>query len=208
MQAPTLSHLLRGSRPFTRNTILSVSKRLGLGPEIFSESAKEPQLKQLTLDSFAVISDWYHFAILELVNLKHFKPEAKWIAKVLGITPSEVNIAVERLVRLELLKTEKKRWCATSSGNSTIGTELTTIALRKVQKQFLEKALTALESVEPELRDQTGVTFPIAVRDLPQMKEEIKKFRRQLIKQFEKPEGGDEVYQLSCSLYPLTKTQE
>lgn len=58
----------------------------------------------LSVDLFKVIADWYHHAILELTYLPGFKFEAKTVAKKLGITKVEAEIAMERLVRLELLE--------------------------------------------------------------------------------------------------------
>jgi hypothetical protein len=47
---------------------------------------------------------WYHFAILELTRLQDFQPDSRWIARVLGLNPDEVNIALARLMRLGLLE--------------------------------------------------------------------------------------------------------
>jgi hypothetical protein len=47
-----------------------------------------------------MISDWYHFAILDLTRLDDFQPEPAWVSRKLGLTVSEVKIAVERLLRL------------------------------------------------------------------------------------------------------------
>ena len=48
-----------------------------------------PEYQQLQMDTFRVISDWYHFGILELTYLKSFKSDPRWIAKALGITEIE-----------------------------------------------------------------------------------------------------------------------
>jgi uncharacterized protein (TIGR02147 family) len=49
-----------------------------LGPK----SEKTPQT--LSIEAFRVISDWYHTAILELVELSDFKYDADWIRSRLG----------------------------------------------------------------------------------------------------------------------------
>jgi uncharacterized protein (TIGR02147 family) len=59
--------------------------------------------QQLTMDTFAVIADWYHYAILELTLLKNFQSDVKWIAHQLGINSIVVSAAIERLKRLDLI---------------------------------------------------------------------------------------------------------
>jgi transcriptional regulator with XRE-family HTH domain len=96
----TLSQLLRGKRPLTPRTILKLGTRLGLeraaidlyvAHEAFW--GREPgleatlnEVQELANDTVNVISDWYHYAILELTRLQDFKPDSRWIARALGIT--------------------------------------------------------------------------------------------------------------------------
>jgi uncharacterized protein (TIGR02147 family) len=63
--------------------------------------------KNVGLDGFKLISDWYHFAIMELSLVEGFKSDAKWIAKRLGISIHEVTAAIERLKRLDLVEDKK-----------------------------------------------------------------------------------------------------
>ena len=57
-------------------------------------------------DEFALISDWYHFAILGLAEIKSSKASPLWIAKRLGITHDEAKEAVDRLLRLRIIEVE------------------------------------------------------------------------------------------------------
>ncbi|HVK62126.1 MAG TPA: TIGR02147 family protein, partial [Bdellovibrionales bacterium] len=63
----------------------------------------------IQLDVFKVISDWHHFAILELTLVDGFRSDSAWIAKKLGISAHEVKAAIDRLVTLELLELKGKR---------------------------------------------------------------------------------------------------
>lgn len=58
---------------------------------------------QVSIDTCSVISDWYHYAILELTYVSGFKANPNWIVKKLSITVEESKSAVERLKRLGLL---------------------------------------------------------------------------------------------------------
>lgn len=221
MSHATLSHLVRGKRPLTAQTILYLAKALGLSPRQLAQfhipsgrtnhKVKENlKFQPIELDTFEVVSDWYHDAILELTKVKQFKSDTAWIAKVLGISKREVSTAIKRLECLKLLKTkEKDKWLDESQFNTTIKNDFTTVALRKLQRQVLEKALVALEQVPYEKRDQSSVTLSINSHDFPQIKKIICDFRRKLSHYLQKKGSvPTQVYQLGISFYPLTNIQE
>jgi uncharacterized protein (TIGR02147 family) len=217
----TLSQILRGKRSVTPHLLQALGLSLGLSPaqlknyEVKAGRKKKNQIEQglreLSLELFAVMSDWYHDAILELIRLPRFRPQPKWIARVLDITVSEVNIAIERLQKLGFLKIDEKGiWENTLKENTTIlHADLTSVALRKLQKQMLQLSVSAVDTVEKPLRDHTFVLARTDHQDLPEIKERIKKFRRELMAFAERPGSQpSEVYCLGVSLFPLTKTGE
>lgn len=218
----TLSRIIRGKRKITKKMIQKIGNSLGLAPEQMEQflggsvnKSKGPvaesseDYKQLTIDAFHVISDWYHFAIKDLMLTTTFKSEPRWIAKRLSISVSEVHIAIERMLRLGLLKKDEngELKAGDSKNLSTIGMNYTNSALQKVQKQYLEKAMDALENVPFEKRDQSGMTMAINPRHMDEAKELIKDFRRKLCECMESRDDLSEVYQLNISFYPLTKSE-
>ncbi len=221
----TLAKIIKGHRKIGKKTILKLGTKLGLNPKEVQHfidqansykkgpsdsSLKEDQVlnnyQQLTLDSFQIISDWYHYAILELMRVDGFKTDQKWIAKVLGLTASQVNVAIERLQRIGILEiTPKGQWMDRSGGKcTTLGNEFTAGAFKNLQKHVLEKALTALEHVSLEKRDQTSMTFAIDTEKMKEAKKMITRFRRELSAFLSRGKKRNEVYNLSISLYPLS----
>jgi uncharacterized protein (TIGR02147 family) len=218
-----LSAILNGKRPITRNMKLRLGLGLGLSPKdvgYFQESKAEGaspkgpaqtlEFQQIALDAYAVIADWYHYAILELSHLESFQPDPKWIAKSLGITKSEVNIAVERLQRVGLLKIESGSWIDTTpNGHATnIRGDLTSAASRKLQRQILEKSIRALDEVPIAIRNHTSMTMAINPDDLPEAKERITNFRHNLCSFLERNGKPTQVYQLAIAFYPVTQIEE
>lgn len=194
-----------------------ISSQLGLGPDRISHfeqglslprrrAASVEAFTQLNLDTYTVISDWYHYAILELVRLKNFQPNPAWIAKTLSITVSEVNFAIERLQRLGMLEISKHGWQQKAGQLTTIGSKLTATALRKLQQQILAQATDALNSVPMQQRDQSAMTMSIDSSKIAEAKLRIQKFRRELCEFLEAGDNCDEVYQLSISLFPISNT--
>jgi len=210
----TLSQVLRRKRKLTRKTLLRIASRLGLGPDEisrFDESSPVPldatqSAYELTLDVFKLIADWYHYAIFELVTLQNFRSDARWIARTLGITVSEAHSAVERLQRLSLIEVDKNgRWKQGQDLITTADNPFTVSAFRKLQRQVLDKAITALEELPIAIRDQTSMTMAMNSKRIPEVKNQIKKFRRELCKYLQQDQVRDCVYNLGVSFYPLTQ---
>lgn len=217
VQSGFLSNLLSGKRRITVTTIRRFGAKLKLNAdqvEAFEyeknlDADQSIQFSTISVDCFAIISDWYHFAILELMSVKGFQSNAHWVAKKLGLSLAETQTAVDRLIRLGYIKISKNgKWSAKDTGTTTLGTKDTDEALRKMQKQILEKAIAALENVSVSKRDQSGMTMAISSDRLPEAKLKIKKFRRELCTYLEGGKVKDSVYQLSLSLYPLTNEIE
>ena len=216
----TLSHVLRGKRPLTAHTILYLAQGLELKPRELAQfhiprertshkTIEKLKFTPIEIDTFEVVSDWYHDAILELTKVKQFRGDPRWIAKVLGVSTKQVRTAVKRLQRLNLLKINSAgTWVDESTFNTTIKSTFTTTALRKYQRQVLQKACRALEEIPFEKRDQSSVTFPIHLQDFPKAKKMIKDFRRKLCNSLKREDvPPEQVYQLSLSFYPLTNVE-
>ena len=145
----TLSQLLRGKRPMTAKTIEKLGGRLGLDQsaiekyaayeEMFARTAARPVrgVRQLTCDLMYLVSDVYHYNILELVRLKEFKPDTLWIARMLGITQDEVNIALSRLLRLGLLEmTDRDCWTDKTGDPPASLEDFAYIAIRRFSEKM------------------------------------------------------------------------
>ncbi len=218
VQSGFLSKILLGQRRVTQATIRRFGSRLGLSLQEIDQfidtaerSTDEPDLgfRQIAYDHFQLVSDWYHFAILELAGIQTFHPETRWIARALGISMVEAQGAIDRLVRLKLISINPDgRWTILEQHTTTLGEVDTAEALRRMQKQILEKSIAALDSVSVERRDQSSMTMAVDSSRIPAAKQKIKNFRRSLCAFLEDGDNRDAVYQLSISLFPLTKGED
>ncbi|MBX9769703.1 MAG: TIGR02147 family protein [Bdellovibrionales bacterium] len=219
ISAPVLSHLIGGRRPLTPAAIQKIGMALGLTPESINSYVAQFQKHSLTeeapfsvmaMDVYNAIADWYHDAILELTHIPTFKADPKWIATTLGITIHEVNAAIERLQRLDLLDiTQEGQWVDLSRDNTTQShPDVTSAALRKYQEKILEFSLEALRNVPKPLRDHTSSMTAIDVADLAEVKMRIRNFRKEL-SEFLQRDGVEpnQLYQLAISYFPLTKIE-
>ncbi|RYZ69031.1 MAG: DUF4423 domain-containing protein, partial [Proteobacteria bacterium] len=116
-----VSQMLAGKRTITPETLNKIALRVGSSPLerndllstlvrslVVEHNPKALERKLLAEDQFRLIADWYHMAILSLTKLKGSKPDPRWIARRLGISAEEANLALSRLVRMKLLETHPK----------------------------------------------------------------------------------------------------
>lgn len=208
-----LSKILNETRPLTNRMQLRFSETLGLSPKIMESLIADNALNKQSLfnfiseGEFEVISEWYHFAILELVEIRKFKEDPAWIGKRLGIDQHLAAEALDRLMRLHFLKRNSRdRITLSRANNTTLGAKLSCSAHQLQQTQFLHKAIDAMKLTPIEKRSQTSLTIAIPQNKLPLATEMINNFRREFNRVMSDSVSKDEVYQLVLSFFPLTKT--
>lgn len=214
----TLSQLLRARRRFTEARIRDLGARLGLpaveieryvagedGVADVGGSGATSEIRRLARDTASVLSDWHHYAILELVRLDSFRPDVGWISRVLGIAADDVNISLQRLCHLGLLRMEGDTWtdlCGHASAGFD-GFQETT--LRRLFEQTRKLAIAAVEESPTSIQEHTSTTVAIDSSRLPAAIERIARLRRDIIEFLEQDGDRDAVYQLEISLFPLTR---
>jgi uncharacterized protein (TIGR02147 family) len=227
-----LSLILQNRQGLSETYARKIAKRLGLNKEETSHFVKlvlasdargreqrlrvADELKRaldngpslLQIDAFKIISDWYHFAILELTKLKGFKNDSTWIARRLGISKIEAESAVARLKRIELLEVKGDRFVATNTRITTSHPDHAE-ANRNFHRQVLEKAVKAMAFQSLEERDYSALTLAVSKASLPELRKKIAEARRELNAFAEKSIEGkspDEVYMLSLQFFRLTES--
>ena len=221
IQASLLSRILRGKIPLTEKALNRFCEPLNIGQseyKSFSREIREEKtsrgqkksdevIREIKLDEFKFIQDWYHFVILELTTLPGFQPDPEWISKKINITKSEAQMALKRLIDIGELEINAHGELVSAHKTSTLLEQgLTNAAFKRRQKQVLQKASEAMDLIPIELRDQSAITIPVDQELMPEIKERIKKFRRSLATYIEKNnKNADSVYELSVSFFPWTQ---
>ena len=232
--ASVLSLILSGRRPISTRLVerifssleFSEGKKRNFLESVLKEKSDlglkrvSPKLKQhvidsrerkngrsainIGLDEFRIISDWYHYAILELTSIKGFKADFKWVSKSLEISEIEAKLAIERLFKLELLESRDGRWRKTNLSSDTKDKSKTSAFHKKRQRQMLLKSIESLENDPIELRNHSGITVAIDSKKLLEAKKRIGKFMWDLANELTTGEK-DGVYEMQFSLFPLHK---
>jgi uncharacterized protein (TIGR02147 family) len=220
----TLSQLLRGRRSMTAATIRRFGARLKLdeaaiGAWVAAErdarggdaggSKTLREVRQLTADAASLVSEWYHFAILELTHLDDFRADSRWIARVLGIPVDAVNVALQRLLRLGLLEMESRSKWRDRSGPSAVNLEgFAHAAVQRLALQARELAASARSGPLAASCDYSVTTLAVGSEHLPEAIERIARFRAGMVSLLEQGQRRDDVYQLEISFFPVTRIQE
>ena len=169
--------------------------------QIFSEK------RQLQEDTFKLISDWYYYAILELITTENFKSNHKWIAKTLGLTLEEVDEAMARLLRLALIKKAGGNYISTGIQlDTTHG--IPSLSIKKFCQQILNKAMKSITDQNLDERELSTLTVAIDSKDLPILKKKIQNFRNdfdQTIAKSLNNKKPNKVYCLSMQFFNLTE---
>lgn len=210
----SLSQILSGKRPISKKSVRTICEKLSANPQdlksfglIKINKAVDSDYMQISLDTFAVISDWYHIAILELTFVSGFNADAKWISKKLSITTEESKSALERLKRLGLLLEENGSFVKSSKLLTNRSDVNTSAAHKELQRQIIEKALLAVDECAAEDKDITSMTMAIDVSNLDKARELTRQYRRNICALLEDGEQT-QVYNLGIQLYPISKKQE
>lgn len=212
-----LSRILSGKRKLTFNLATRIADALVLGPverdTLYSFFLNSPETKseeqqvqkKLSIDCFNAMKEWYHYGITQLLYMESFKEDSKWIAKMLSITELEAKMAVERLLRLEILDRDENGKLYRTAAHLSTTTDIASAGIRHFQKQILEKSIESLEKDDVLERDITSITIAINEDRLAEAKLEIKRFR---LKMAEFLGAGEKtrVYNLGVHLIPLSKS--
>lgn len=201
INSSSLSKILAGKRFLSDEKIQILCQSIGI--RVSNSADTQIDFNQLELDTFVVISDWYHFAILDLTLIKTFKSEAKWIARKLGIESHQAIGAIERLKRLGLLVEKNGKLVKGKEFYTNYSEGMTSASLKEYQRQIIKKALHAVDNCPQERKDITSITIAADSKKLNQAKEKIKNFRRELCA-FLEDGDRDSVFHLALQLYPVT----
>jgi transcriptional regulator with XRE-family HTH domain len=211
----TLSQILAGKRRVSKKLAEKICDKLNPSPnqrdavlKNFNlkdgQSQDPPSYQQIMLDAFTIISDWYHYAILELTFTEGFQNNCNWIGRKLNIPAVEVKAAIERLKRLGLLDETKGKLTKTKKFITNYDVGVTSPALKELQREILKMALDSIDNIPQEEKDLTSMTMAIDVSKIDEARRLITKFRRNLC-QFLEDGKRTRVYHLGVQLYPVSK---
>lgn len=162
----------------------------------------------IQLDQFKLISQWYHFAILEMTSLCGFVNDASWIMKRLGgkVNKTQIKNALERLHELGLVVSNNEGRPVKTHQSLSTKDGIPSDAVRQYLKDTINLAYEAVEKQSVDERIYNSCSVTIDSSKLKEAQEVILEFRRKMVTLLES-EKGDETYQLNIQLFRLTENK-
>ena len=114
--------------------------------------AHEIHYENINEDVFLVLSDWHHFAILELITTADFEHSVEFIAGRFQLSHEVVEDALNRLERLGFLTRNQGEFILTKTNYSWFNRESSTAAKQLYQEKLLYKSLEALKEIPFEIK--------------------------------------------------------
>jgi uncharacterized protein (TIGR02147 family) len=187
------------------NQATSDSERSMLWDKVL-EAASKDHLSEFDQPHLRVITKWYILAVLEMIQLKDFKPDADWIAKRFRwkLTSAEIQEAVTALKGAGLVTESGGRFTATHKvllKKKNLPCDLT----RMLHMDLLRRILESIDQMRFDERHISSSMLCIKKENIPKLKEEIRKFQIRILQTLSADGDGDDVVQLFTAIFPMTK---
>jgi uncharacterized protein (TIGR02147 family) len=169
------------------------------------ESLTTPQT--LSVEAFRIISDWYHTAILEMVELSDFQNDLQYISRRLGgkVSLTNINKAISRLKKVDLLKeTENGELKRVKDNSFLLENHVPSEAIRYFHRQMIEKAQESIEGQPIGERYLHGTMISLKKDDFKKAQKIIQKAHAELLK-LSCTGNGDELYYFNSQFFKITE---
>jgi uncharacterized protein (TIGR02147 family) len=222
-----LSEVMSGKHGLSESSLDAIAERLTTKPKeqrflkdlVLSEFSRNEKVRelarrrvedirrseayvQLREDQFRVISDWYHAAILELVTVRGFNSDSRWIAKRLGISHSTAEAALARLQKFGLIQHRPDGgWKARPEAMSAVS-DVPSRAIRKFHLQVLQMSADSLRDDDMDERESLSLILAVPRARLGELQEEMRKFVAEFWQKIADDEK-DDLYSFSLQFCPV-----
>ena len=161
----------------------------------------------IPLDTFELMSHWYHLTIVEMTQLKSFRDDPIWISEQLGasVTPTMVNDSIGLLIRLGLLERLANGKLQKAHERVRTKANVPSSAIRMYHKQMIQRAHNAIDRQTVTERFVSTLTFPVPADKLESARQMIAEFRDHFVSTLQSNDGPwDEVYHLNLQFIRAT----
>lgn len=169
---------------------------------------KRRNFAAVTQATFEAITNWYHFALLELFRLpqgRTVKDPAAWAARKLGLNKIEIDGALQRLKNLNLLRNVGASYEPTNADVET-SSNVSSAAVREFHEQILRKASLALHNQGVDQRSVNSLVLAFPREKYAEAAQALNDFCRQFNTQYSQDvTEADSVFCLGFQFFELTK---
>ena len=209
----TLSSIINQKRSLTLKTALGLMQNLDWSPSIKKKiishltNAQEPEAGKTYIEipetHGELLARWETFAILSFLEIPPYKFKAREMALKLEIPFGEVLVCLGILEQHGYIQENAGKWSLKQLECRASSSDVPNSFLRQGHRRKTLRGLQSLEEDPVSVRDFTDITMAIDPKKLPEAKERIREFRRELCTFLEEGKKT-QVYQMNIQLFPLS----
>jgi len=212
----SLSQMLRRTRPCSPAVIRRLSARIGLSLEDIAGYVAEAEIEReyagvvgenraIAEDAARLIGSWTAFATLELMQLKEFRPDVRWIARVLGIESHEVQVTLQQLIRLGFLQMQSSdKWIDLTHGTIYREDNFNLLVLERLAKRSLDAQLASARNAPTAPRVHGSITLAVTEGELARLIASSEHFLSEVsAKQQGDGNAPKKLYHIEVHCYPI-----
>lgn len=166
---------------------------------------QKAKLKVLSAEQLTLFSRWYYAVIRECAyffDVRDYQKLGRYI--VPHLTPLEAQEGVESLLQMGFLRQEADGRIVQSDPMISSGDEVRSFDIIQFQAATLDRAKQALLEAAPEDRDISVLTVTASQVCIDKIKEEVRQFRKKLLRIVQDDPDPDRVMQCSINIFPVT----
>jgi uncharacterized protein (TIGR02147 family) len=226
------AHLIDGKRNLTANSLRKLLKGLGLSGRTagyfenlvyFNQARtvedrehyfralerlrKSTQLYRVNQRQFAYYDEWYYPVVRELAVYSDWVGDYAKLGRLIrpAISADKARQAVDLLVDIGLLRRRADGSCEQSAESLTAESVPGSVT-RKVRKEYLLRALEAVEGLPLEQRHIAGVTAAMSQKTYRESMAKLDEIRRSILDAAADDDAVEGVYQFNFQAFPVSQT--
>lgn len=201
------------AREYFECTVLNESSDSAVEKRVYADLMQKMKPKrlqsqrELSLETFALIADWYHTALLEMLQLKGFTEDAETLRRALDpkLSLKSVRSAMKRLTDLGFWeRDERGRLRRPAQEPNVLNEGVPSEAVRLYHQQILERAKAAVTEQSLDERFLRGTTVAIKTSDMARASQILREAHEKILG-LAAHGDGDELYQFNTQFFRLTK---
>ena len=169
----------------------------------------KPSIEQAMVmsDQYEYYSKWYHSAIREIACTLDWHEDFSLLAKALepAIRKTEARASIQLLLKLGFIKKTPDGRYHQVDANITSGSEVRSVAVRKLNEDLAGMGKDAIEKYDPKERDISSMIAGVSAKSYPQIKREIQEFKQRVMQIVDEDTVTERVYNINIQLFPLSK---
>lgn len=168
---------------------------------------RESQVREVSSREHRYYAHWHIPAIRCLLAAIEFRGDWNELAAKLRppIRPEVARTAVQLLEKLGLVQRRPDGVWETLDAHLSSGDVWTGHAVQGFQKQTMQLAMDALDTMPKAQREISTLTFAIPSQEMPALNEMVRDFRARLARWALASQDADQVYQMNIQIFPVSQ---